>query len=167
VSLIEDRNAKKRSKMMQQKSVCNGEATGFCCAHYWWQVSKVESNNADILVRGETQRACLLVGGQYLKMEEDELAVECNRYVKDTKQPYRKEVEEYSPITPEEYKELQKEFPSEQPELKPPTVLPVMGSEFKSLGEGLPGATDDENETEPASAEDISAALESLGDEDG
>lgn len=165
MSLVEDPNAKKRSKMMQQKSMCNGEATGFCCAHYWWQVTKVESNNADILVRGETQRACLLVQGMYLKMEEYELAVDCNKYQKDEGRPFKKEEEEYAPISPEDYKELQKEFPTEQPDLKPNT-LPVIGSDFKSLGEGLP-SVEDEEEKEPASAEDISAALESLGDTDG
>lgn len=149
--LIDDPNARKRSLMHQQKSLCNGEATGRPCKYYWYQLTKITSNNPDILNKGEIQRACLLTG-QALPMESEELAVECNQYKPNKKLKYNSEQEEYTPITPEEYKEIQKQFPSEIEKLIPKSdviqTLPVV-----------------QNDEEKLSYEDITDALSALGEE--
>lgn len=107
--------------MHKQKNLCNGEATGFQCKYYWSQRSKVESNNEDILNKGELQRACILAN-TVTPMSSDELATKCNMYEARTGFVYDKDDEEYTPLTPEEYKKLQDELPSDFPMLKPPVI---------------------------------------------
>jgi hypothetical protein len=78
-----DPEAEKRSLMLQQKALCNGQKTGRACAHYWAHVEKVESANPDFLRRGEIFRACAFVGGGTIhchEMAADQLSTECNQY---------------------------------------------------------------------------------------
>lgn len=127
-----DPEAEKRSLMLKQKALCNGEKNGRSCVYYWTHVEKVESANADNLRRGELFRACCYPGtGSTLHVHElssEQFATECNQFVPRKlpiwKRPlavlgmvadpgkYDAGYEDYNPLTPEEIRKLQKEHPS-------------------------------------------------------
>jgi hypothetical protein len=122
--MIHDPEADKRSIMMQRPALCNGQAKGRSCVHYWVHVEKVESNNADNLRLGEIFRGCVLHASLVHEMTASQLATICNKYtprkppiwkrplvvlgLADDLGKYDPAVEEYNPLTPEEIRELQK-----------------------------------------------------------
>ena len=111
-----DPEAEKRSLMNKQPAVCNGEATGFACKHYWTVVMRVDVQNPDHLRTGEKVRRCLVIAPEIVELGDGtkELAVHCSRYVKDNNRPYDASFEEYNPMSPEEVESLQE--PSEAQE---------------------------------------------------
>ena len=111
-----DPEAEKRSLMNKQPAMCNGEATGFACKHYWTVVMRVDVQNPDHLRTGEKVRRCLVIAPEIVELGDGtkELAVHCSRYVKDNNRPYDESFEEYNPMSPEEVESLQE--PSEAQE---------------------------------------------------
>lgn len=55
---IFDPDAEKRSLMLARKVLCNGEATGTRCKHYWTFVRNAPSASVDFLALGEKVRLC-------------------------------------------------------------------------------------------------------------
>lgn len=106
---FEDPEAEKRSLMMKQKAFCNGEATGYCCKHYWTVVMKVDVQNPDHLKTGEKVRRCLVIAPEIVELGDGtkELAVHCSKYVMDSDRPYDAEFEEYKPLAPDEVTSLE------------------------------------------------------------
>ena len=104
-----DPEAEKRSLMLKQQSVCNGEASGFACKHYWTVIMKVDAQNPDHLRVGEKVRRCLVIAPEIIELGDGtkELAVHCSRYEEDRNRPYDPSFEEYNPLSPEEINELQ------------------------------------------------------------
>jgi len=104
-----DPEAEKRSLMNKQPAVCNGEATGFACKHYWTVIMRVDAQNPDHLRTGEKVRRCLVIAPEIVELGDGtkELAVHCSRYVKDASRPYDPGFEEYNPLSPEEIEALQ------------------------------------------------------------
>jgi hypothetical protein len=129
--LVVDPEAEKRSVMMRQKVLCNGEKNGRSCVHYWAHVEKVESTNADYLRRGEIYRVCGFHPSIAHEMRQDQLAVECNYYtprrlpiwkrplallkIVDDPGRFDPSFEGYNPLTDEEIKQLQDQLPSTSP----------------------------------------------------
>lgn len=127
-----DPEADKRSLMLKQKALCNGQRNGRACVHYWTHVEKVESANSDNLRRGEIYRSCVFPGGgaplQSHEMSADQLATECNQFkarrlpilqrplawlgMVEDQGKYDPEYEDYKPLSPEEIKTLQAELPT-------------------------------------------------------
>lgn len=103
-----DPNAEKRSVMLKQPSLCNGEATGFACKHYWTVIMRVDVQNPDHLRTGEKVRRCLVIAPEIIELGDGtrELAVHCSRYEQDTSRPYDPAFEEYNPMSPEEIQDL-------------------------------------------------------------
>lgn len=121
--LIHDPGAEKRSLMMRRPALCNGQATGRCCAYYWVHVEKVESNNPDNLRLGEVYRGCTFAPSIVHEMTEAQLATVCNQYkprrlplwqrplaaLRVLKDPgrYDPSIETYEPLPPEQIRQLQ------------------------------------------------------------
>jgi hypothetical protein len=114
--LIDDPKAKDRSLMLKKPSICNGQATGHPCKHYWFHTQKVESNNPDELRSGEKHRACLISPGFPVEFSDEEIPHVCNQYsprkktglrgLLGQKEAYDATQEEYNPLTPEEVRAL-------------------------------------------------------------
>lgn len=125
MGLIHDPQAEKRSLMLQQENLCNGQQTGNQCQHYWVMRQKVESGNPDFLRSGEKKRMCTLSPGFPVEFIADvELPVECNRYCASLR-VYDPTFEEYNPLSPEEIAEIQErrvaatdEVPSPQDQIE-------------------------------------------------
>jgi hypothetical protein len=154
MGLIHDPEAEKRSLMMAQKALCNGQQTGRSCVHYWVHAEKVESNNPDNLRIGEVFRVCAPMGTSPTlgnEMSESQLATRCNRYEPrklplfkralkvlglpvDDPGVYDPEVEEYNPLTAEEIRLLQEGSSdptavAERGPLTPGTTAPLTGDD--------------------------------------
>lgn len=123
--LIDDPKAKNRSLMHKKPSLCNGQATGAPCVHYWFHTQKVESNNPDELKDGEKHRACLISPGFPVEFSDEEIPHVCNQY-RPRKLPglkgllgftaqYNAADEEYSPLSPEEVAALRAADPTPPP----------------------------------------------------
>lgn len=80
MALIEDPNSDARSLMNRAPCVCNGEANGIQCRHYWAIVQKFRAANAEAVRSGEKQRACTKVDGFMLEYTSDEKPTFCNSY---------------------------------------------------------------------------------------
>lgn len=78
--IIDDPNADARSLMMRAKCVCNGEANGVQCKHYWSVNQKFRSINSDSVRRGEQNRSCKHVDGFLLEFVSEEKPTYCNHY---------------------------------------------------------------------------------------
>ncbi len=78
--IIDDPNADARSLMMRAKCVCNGEANGVQCKHYWGVNQKFRSINSDSVRRGEQNRSCKHVDGFLLEFVSEEKPTYCNHY---------------------------------------------------------------------------------------
>ena len=104
-----DPEAEKKSLMLKQPAVCNGEATGFACKHYWTVIMRVDVQNPDHLRTGEKVRRCLVIAPEIVELGDGtkELAVHCSRYAKDANRPYDASFEEYKPMSPEEVDSLE------------------------------------------------------------
>lgn len=134
----EDPNADARSLMMRAPCICDGEAKGIPCRHYWSVIQKFRAQNADTLRSGEKQRACTLTSGLVLEFTTEEKPTYCNNYdprktnglvsiVKRTARAavglspkagwgYAKvddDFVKYNPMTIEEIEELRKKYPDQ------------------------------------------------------
>jgi hypothetical protein len=124
--LIDDPKAKDRSLMLKKPSICNGQATGHPCKHYWFHTQKVESNDPDALKDGEKHRACLISPGFPVEFSDEEIPHVCNQYEPRRKRglagffgakvPYDPSQEEYNPLTPEEIAALRSQDSTPLPE---------------------------------------------------
>ena len=108
IQYFKDPKADARSLMNKQKFMCNGEATGLKCRHYWASVLKIDAVNPDALRTGEKHRKCLRVPGVIIDLEGDnipEMAVKCDQYDPSpfwARRSYDPDFEKYNPMTPEE-----------------------------------------------------------------
>lgn len=93
--------------MHKQKVLCNGEATGKQCKHYWGLIRIVDSHDAEFLVNGEKLRFCRAWGAEPLEFGEgrSEQAVHCTLY-EPSERPYDKLLEEYTPLSEEQVEDL-------------------------------------------------------------
>lgn len=122
MGFIQDDKAAALSKMKNRKVICNGEATGYECEHYFPFGAKVESNDAEMLNFGERYRNCTVCPGYLIEFEgEENLPHTCHRYEPDapilvkigfklkrliTGRKYDPSFEVYTPETPEQIAEL-------------------------------------------------------------
>lgn len=116
-----DPKAESRSLMMKQKVLCNGQATGHPCKHYWTMIRIVPSHNPDFLKLGEKLRFCRAWGAEPLEFGEGttELAVHCSAYEPDKSRQFDSAFEEYKPMTDDEANEAGLHLPA------PPLAEPV------------------------------------------
>ena len=80
VGIIEDPSADARSLMYRSPCVCDGEASGIQCKHFWGIWQKFRAANADAVRRGEKQHACTLTNGLVLEYTTEEKPTYCVRY---------------------------------------------------------------------------------------
>jgi hypothetical protein len=99
-----DPEAEKRSLMMKQPVLCNGQQTGHPCKQYWAMVRNVASHNPDFLRQGEKLRFCRAWGYEPLEFGEGatELATYCTLYEADKNRRYDEQFEEYKALSEEE-----------------------------------------------------------------
>jgi hypothetical protein len=116
-----DPKAESRSLMHKQKVLCNGQANGHPCKHYWTMIRIVPSHNPDFLKLGEKLRFCRAWGAEPLEFGEGttELAVHCSTYEPDTNRKFDPAFEEYRPMTEDEASEAGLHLPA------PPLATPV------------------------------------------
>lgn len=116
-----DPKAESRSLMHKQKVLCNGQATGKPCKHYWTMIRIVPSHNPDFLKLGEKLRFCRAWGAEPLEFGEGttELAVHCSMYEPDEKRSFDSHFEEYQPMTDTEAQQAGLDLPA------PPLAVPV------------------------------------------
>lgn len=140
---IEDPGAERRSLMLKKPFICNGALTGIQCEHYWLRFAPIVANNPDNLKDGERGRACLLSEAFLPEFDSADTPTFCNRYeprkatglVNIARRAlssmgfkaggyvaYDKPHEEYSPLSPEEIRELQAADPSTPDEYFPPQM---------------------------------------------
>ena len=104
-----------RSLMHKQKVLCNGEANGVPCRHYWAVRRIVASQNSDFLTKGEKLRFCKAWGAEPLEFGDgrEEQMVYCTEYVPrvDGKR-YDADFETYSAISSEDLAALQDQTPN-------------------------------------------------------
>ena len=144
---IFDPEAEKRSLMMAQKVICNGQKTGVRCKYYWRLTRQISAINPDFLREGERVRVCnLLAPGDFIALEEGELPVRCNNYVPHRRSllqiltgrgdngAYRPKDEEYNPLSTQDVQKLQEG--SRDPRL-PTTAAAAAAQEARELHEGF------------------------------
>jgi hypothetical protein len=160
-----DSEADKRSLMMKQAVICNGQKTGRPCVHYTAIARRVLSANSDHLRTGEKVRLCSAFG-TFLEFDFDELPVQCTSYKPRRKTlpvllglhpdhtKYDEGFEEYRPLTPEEIADL-------QPEEDEDPALPVDAGSIGALAAAKLLA--EAPQKEPAVS--LEAAIESLEEE--
>ncbi len=95
-----------KSLQNRQKTLCNGQATGFHCKHYWQMIIPVDVHNAVAIKHGEKSRFCILIDtadGMRMQGEDQkpELPVMCSHYEPCSRR-YDPDFEEYNPLTSEE-----------------------------------------------------------------
>lgn len=126
MGLIRDPDAEKRSLMLKQKTLCDGQKNGRACACYWEHWEKVDSHNPDSLRKGEIFRVCIVSPAIAHEMTADQVATECNQYrpmklawylrplawigLIDDPGRYR-DTATWNPMTPEEIKKLEEKTP--------------------------------------------------------
>lgn len=96
--------------MYAKPYVCNGQATGKQCKHYWHTVVPLDVQNAVALHRGETNRMCTLHPGLEIRLTSEsgqtlEMATFCNRY-EPSSRDYDPSLERFDPLSPEEIEAL-------------------------------------------------------------
>jgi hypothetical protein len=123
-----DPKAESRSLMMKQKVLCNGQATGTPCKHYWTMIRIVPSHNPDFLKQGEKLRFCRAWGAEPLEFGEGttELAVHCSMYEPDASRKFDPHFEDYKPMTEDEAQQAGLHLPA------PPLAVPVSPLDFTS-----------------------------------
>lgn len=123
-----DPKAESRSLMHKQKVLCNGQANGQPCKHYWNMIRIVPSHNPDFLKLGEKLRFCRAWGAEPLEFGEGttELAVLCSMYEPDPTRKFDPQFEEYKPMTDEEADEAGLHLPA------PPLAVPVSPLDFSA-----------------------------------
>ena len=101
---INDPKAEKRSLMLAQKRLCNGEQNGRPCVHYWTMLRPANVHNVDMVKKGESLRFCRAWTPEPLEFEDGtrELPFQCSQYKPDDTRVYDPTFEEYTPMTPEE-----------------------------------------------------------------
>lgn len=121
-----DPKAESRSLMHKQKVLCNGQANGQPCKHYWNMIRIVPSHNPDFLKLGEKLRFCRAWGAEPLEFGEGttELAVHCSMYEPDPARKFDPQFEEYKPMTEEEAESAGLNLPA------PPLPVPVSPLDF-------------------------------------
>ena len=121
-----DPKAESRSLMHKQKVLCNGQATGAPCKHYWNMIRIVPSHNPDFLKLGEKLRFCRAWGAEPLEFGEGttELAVHCSMYEPDAARKFDPHFEEYSPMNEDEAEQAGLSLPS------PALPIPVSPLDF-------------------------------------
>jgi hypothetical protein len=108
VSIVHDPKQAAKSEMLKRPKVCNGEANGKPCKHYWTLVRLADVVNPEVFNQGEKVRMCTAFQGNDGPMVfEDggtDMAVECSRYEVDPRpeRAYRPEFEEFRPKSHEE-----------------------------------------------------------------
>lgn len=118
VRFLKDEDADARSVMMKQPVICNGQATGWQCRHFWYQVLRMDTLNSDELKVGERLRRCLL---EQPTQNADliDLPVVCNQYVSTGRvmdrllgraRPYSPADDAYDPLSAEEVEFLRREW---------------------------------------------------------
>ena len=100
---------RKRSLMYAKPYMCNGQATGKQCKHYWHSVVPLDVLNSVAIHQGETSRQCVRHPGVEIRLNAEdggqpEMATLCNQYEASTR-PYDPTLEEYNPLSPEEIEE--------------------------------------------------------------
>ena len=125
-----DPKAESRSLMMKQKVLCNGQATGQPCKHYWTMIRIVPSHNPDFLKLGEKLRFCRAWGAEPLEFGEGttELAVHCSMYEPDASRRFDPTFEEYKPMTEDEAEEAGLHLPAT------PLSTPAAPLNFTAIG---------------------------------
>lgn len=121
-----DPKAESRSLMHKQKVLCNGQATGSPCKHYWNMIRIVPSHNPDFLKLGEKLRFCRAWGAEPLEFGEGttELAVHCSMYEPDPNRKFDPHFEEYTPMNEAEAEQAGLSLPA------PPLAVPVSPLDF-------------------------------------
>jgi len=118
VRFLKDEDADARSLMMRQPVLCNGQATGWQCRHYWLQVCRMDTLNSDELKVGERFRRCMLENPTQ-NADLIDLPVACNQYVTTGRlvdrllgraRPYNPADEVYDPLSTEEVEFLRREW---------------------------------------------------------
>jgi hypothetical protein len=100
--------------MHKQRVLCNGQATGQACVHYWNMIRMAPSHNPDFLKQGEKLRFCRAWGIEPLEFGEGttELATMCSMYQPDPTRPYDVHFEDYTAIEDEELVQIGTTKPS-------------------------------------------------------
>lgn len=111
---LNDPRLSRVSRMLRQPSLCNGQATGMQCAHYWAIRRKMDVQNPEDLVDGQTDRFCTVLQFQtasdmHLGDGGLDMAVSCNRYVA-SERPYDVSFEEQKFLSVEERMLLREEL---------------------------------------------------------
>jgi hypothetical protein len=142
-----DEDAQKRSLMLKQPVLCNGQQTGHPCKHYWAMLRNVNSHNPDFLRQGEKLRFCRAWGYEPLEFGEGvtELATYCTMYEPDIRREYDDDFEDYKGIAPEEMDELGLNVPA-KPLPTPTSILSI----------GTTGTTDEVQYGETSSTDKVS-----------
>lgn len=155
--------------MHKKPSICNGQATGTPCVHYWFHTQKVESNNPDELRDGEKHRACLISPGFPVEFSDEEIPHVCNQYrprkqrglkgLLGFKETYNAADEEYNPLSPEEVAALRSADPT-----PPPPELDAFGkfAAGVAIRKSLPIVDQDSNDSTPATQADVKNFLDGL-----
>lgn len=105
----EDPEARKRSLMYKNPTVCDGQKDGKQCKHYWFSISRIDVVNPDELRSGRKDRFCILLGTPFSMGEgAGEMATYCNQYVPG---PFDYDAEKAvnKPMTEEEIRALRGE----------------------------------------------------------
>ena len=80
MTIIDNPSADARSLMYRTPCVCDGEASGIPCQHFWGIWQKFRAANSDSVRRGEKQHACTLTAGLVLEYTTEEKPTYCARY---------------------------------------------------------------------------------------
>ncbi len=90
VDLYDSIEAQSKSLMHKQKVLCNGEASGVPCKHYWTLVQIASSAVPTHLRNGERTRSCTMLPSDPQVMDEgrEGMAATCSRYEPDLTPQY-------------------------------------------------------------------------------
>lgn len=135
--LIEDPRAAKRSLMLAQKTLCNGEASGIQCKHYWAMTKKIDVPNPDHFHKGENIRYCLADASNATLLGNNgcDMMVYCTKYEKGSL-PYDSKFEEYTPLSVEAVENLMSPEERADHEAEKARII----AEIDKAKQALPGA---------------------------
>lgn len=90
VDLYDSIEGQSKSLMHKQRVLCNGEASGIPCKHYWTLVQIASSAVPTHMKNGERTRSCILLPNDPQVMDEgrEGMAASCNRYEPDQSPHY-------------------------------------------------------------------------------
>lgn len=103
----DDRLSREASLMTAKPKLCNGQATGFQCKHYWGQGMAIDVPNAHHLRYGRKNRLCLVMASEHWDLGEEgrEMLHYCTLYEPSTRK-YDPDFEVFNPLSPEDAEAL-------------------------------------------------------------